>query len=134
MQDTVLHADETPMTYLAPGSGQSQRAYLFAYRTATVDQPIVVFDFCESRSGHHAQRFLGDWRGALMVDDYAGYKALFTQSITELGCWAHARRKFYDLQAASQSAHAEHALHLIAQLYQHEAQAKGLEPPARHAW
>jgi transposase len=126
MQDTVLHADETPVTYLAPGSGQSQRAYLFAYRTATVDQPIVVFDFCESRGGHHAQRFLGDWRGALMVDDYAGYKALFTQNITELGCWAHARRKFYDLHAVGQSAHAEHALHLIAQLYQREAQAKGL--------
>lgn len=134
MQDTVLHADETPVTYLEPGSGQSQRAYLFAYRTATAAHPIVVFDFCDSRSGEHAKRFLGDWRGALMVDDYAGYKALFTQGITELACWAHARRKFHDLHAAGRSAHAEHALHLIAQLYRHEAHAKGLDPPARQAW
>lgn len=133
-QDTVLHADETPVAYLAPGSGQSQRAYLFAYRTGTAVQPIVAFDFCNSRSGEHARRFLGAWRGALMVDDYGGYKALFTQGITELACWAHARRKFYELHEAGKSVHAEQALHFIGQLYHSNAQAKGLDPPARHAW
>lgn len=132
--DTVLHADETPITYLDPSSGKSQRAYLFAYRTGTAAQPIVVFDFCDSRSGEHARRFLGTWRGTLMVDDYGGYKALFAHGINELACWAHARRKFYELHATGKSAHAQQALHFIAQLYHSEAQVKGLDPPARHAW
>jgi transposase len=70
----VLHADETPVAQLDPGAGRTKRAYLFAYRTA-VAQPIVVFDYCDSRSGKHARRFLDDWRGALMVDDYSGYVA-----------------------------------------------------------
>ena len=59
-----------------------------------------MFDYQAGRSGEHARNFLGDWQGHLLVDDYAGYKALFTQSresvppCTELGCMAHARRKF----------------------------------------
>lgn len=99
----VLHADETPVALLDPGAGKTQRAYLFAYATATGESPIVVFDFCGSRSGKHAARFLADYRGALMVDDFVGYNALFTQGITELGCMAHARRKFFDLHQANQS-------------------------------
>ncbi len=43
------------------------------------------------------------WQGHLIVDDYAGYKALFTQGVTELGCLAYARHKFFDLYAANQS-------------------------------
>ena len=92
----VLHADETPVAQLDPGAGKTHRAYLFAYRSADPDADITIFDYCQTRSGKHATGFLGDWRGALMVDDFAGYKALFPQ-ITELACWAHARRKFNDL-------------------------------------
>ncbi|WP_053057254.1 IS66 family transposase [Xanthomonas hyacinthi] len=113
----VLHADETPVAMLDPGAGKTKRAYLFAYRT-TADAPIIVFDFCTSRSGKHAARFLGHWRGALMVDDYAGYKALFADGVTELGCWAHARRKFVDLHKASGSLIAQQAIGHMAALYQ----------------
>jgi transposase len=102
LEQSVLHADETPVAQLDPGAGQTKRAYLFAYRTGT-GPPIVVFDYCGNRSGKHASRFLDQWRGALMVDDYAGYKHLFAAGITELGCWAHARRKFFDLHKASSS-------------------------------
>jgi len=91
----ILHADETPVQQLDPGSGKTQRAYLFAYRSGE-GEPIVVFDYCQSRAGAHARNFLGHWRGALMVDDFAGYKALFDAGITELACWAHARRKFVE--------------------------------------
>ncbi|MEO8039530.1 MAG: IS66 family transposase, partial [Betaproteobacteria bacterium] len=87
----VIHADETPVALLDPGAGKTQRAYLFGYRTAAAEGPIVVFDFCDSRSGKHAARFLGDYRGALMVDEFAGYKALFEAGMIELGCMAHAR-------------------------------------------
>lgn len=59
----------------------------------------VLYDFAPSRAGEHHRTFLEDWRGKLVTDDYAGYKARFAAGITELGCMAHARRKFYDLHA-----------------------------------
>lgn len=131
LSEDILHADETPLQVLDPGKGQTKRAYLFAYRS-TGEQPVVVFEYCSSRSGSNAERFLGDWQGALMVDDFAGYKKLFP-AITELGCWAHARRKFYEQHAASHSTIAEEALARIAALYAIEAEARALTPEARHA-
>lgn len=85
-QEPVLHGDETPVEQLDPGSGKTQRAYLWAYRNNGLGAgpPIVVFDYQTSRSGAHASAFLGDWRGRLMVDDYVGYKALFKTGISEL--------------------------------------------------
>lgn len=86
LQSSILHADETPVAQLDPGAGKTKRAYLFAYRS-TGDRPIVVFDYCQSRAGQHAADFLGTWKGALMVDDYAGYKALIEKNrLTELAC------------------------------------------------
>jgi transposase len=133
VREPVLHADETPVALLNPGAGKTARAYLFAYATAT-GPPITVFDFCTSRSGANAQRFLGAFRGALVVDDYAGYKALFAQGLTEIGCWAHVRRGYFDLHHAKASTHAEQALRYIADLYRAEAEAKSLDPPARQAY
>jgi transposase len=92
-----------------------------------------AYDYCQPRSGKHATDFLGDWRGALMVDDFGGYKALFPR-ITELGCWAHARRKFFDLVQAKSSTRAHEVLEPIARLYRIEDDAKGLDPPQRCAY
>lgn len=131
LTEDILHADETPLQVLDPGKGQTKRSYLFAYRS-TGEQPIVVFESCGSRSGSNAERFLGEWQGALMVDDFSGYKKLFPK-ITELGCWAHARRKFYEQHAASGSELSKEALTRIAALYAIEAEAKDLKPEARHA-
>jgi hypothetical protein len=77
----------------------------------------VVYDFAESRAGEHARAFLDPWRGHLVCDDFAGYKRLFAQGMTEVGCLAHARRKFYDLHITSRSQIAEDALRYISQLY-----------------
>jgi hypothetical protein len=66
-----------------------------------------------------------------MVDDFAGYNALFAKGITELGCMAHARRKFFDLHAANQSTQAVEALNRIADLYRIEAAAGDFDPEAR---
>jgi hypothetical protein len=73
----VLHVDETPVQQLDPGKGKTKRAYLWAYRSNSLDEgpPIVVFEFQPGRSGSHARTFLSDWKGHLMVDDYAGYVA-----------------------------------------------------------
>jgi transposase len=121
----VLHADETPVGMLEPGTGKTHRSYLFAYRSG-IGPPITVFDFCTSRSGEHARRVLGTYRGALMVDDYGGYKGLFAAGMTELGCWAHARRKFVDQHKASGSLIAKEAIERIAGLYRIEAEAKAM--------
>ncbi len=103
-QQSILHADETPVQQLDPGKGKTKRAYLWGYRSNSLDGSprIIVFDYQSGRSGEHARNFLGDWQGRLMVDDYSGYKALFRGGVTELGCWAHARRKFYEIHVANQ--------------------------------
>ena len=104
---------------------------------------IIVFDYRAGRSGRHAQQFLQDWQGHLIVDDYGGYKALFaaarahpeTQYILEpcieLACWAHARRKFFDLFQASQSPVAQEALNRIAELYTIEVEGRELATDER---
>lgn len=128
----MLHADETPVAQLDPGAGKTKRAYVFAYRGTA--RPLIVFDYCPTRGGEPARRFLGDWRGALMVDEFSGYKALFAQGVTELACWAHARRKFVELHAASASPLAAEAVQRMATLYRVEEQARDLDPEARQAY
>ncbi|UOD29979.1 IS66 family transposase [Massilia violaceinigra] len=132
-QHDCLHADETPVRQLDPGSGKTRHAYLWAYRSGVHDggPPIVVFDYQSSRAGAHVRSFLHGWRGHLMVDDYAGYKAMFADGPTELACLAHIRRKFFDVHAASKSPVAEQALQRIARLYAIEQQGVGLDPPQR---
>lgn len=129
----VLHADETPVRQLDPGNGKTQRAYLWAWRSNDLDDepPLVVFDYQCSRAGVHARAFLDDWCGDLVVDDYAGYKALFARGVREIGCWAHARRKFFDLHAATQNATAAEALRRIGELYAIEAQVREVDPQQR---
>lgn len=136
-QQPILHADETPVALLDPKAGKTQRAYLFAYRNAQhvgADPPRVVFQFQTSRSGQHARDFLGEWRGALMVDDYAGYKASFAQGVSELACWAHARRKWHEQHLASGSEIAAEALARIGVLYRIEQAAQQMSPEQRHAY
>jgi len=83
------------------------------------------------RSGQFARDYLQGWQGHLMVDDFSGYKALFRTGVTELGCWAHARRKLFDLHAANQSPIAAQALKWIAALYGIEKTGTDLDVLAR---
>lgn len=130
----VLHADETPVAMLRPGTGKTHRAYLWAYATpAFAEVQGVVYDFTDSRAGQHVKDFLGDWRGTLVCDDYAGYKNLFAHGVTEAGCLAHARRKFFDLHAQHQSPVAAEALEHLQALYRIEREAAEWEPAKRLA-
>ncbi len=133
-QRAILHADETPVAQLDPGKGKTHRAYLWAYCSTVLETgpPMVVFDYQTSRAGLHAKAFLADWKGHLMVDDFGGYKVLFTEGVTELGCMAHARRKFFDLNAAQANPIAQEALKRIAALYALEDQ--GMDTDARTQW
>lgn len=132
LNEPVVHVDETPVQVLQPGSKKTHRAYLWAYAPgAFQDLKAVVYDFTEGRSGAHARAFLGDWRGELICDDFGGYKACFEQGIAEVGCMAHARRKFFELHQSGKSLIAEQALKSIGQLYEIEARAAGLAPEAK---
>jgi hypothetical protein len=138
LKRAVLHADETPVAQLDPGRGKTKKAYLWSYRSNDHDEgpQIVVFDYQAGRSGSHARAFMQGWNGHLMVDDYAGYKALFEREaarVIELGCWAHARRKFFELFSANRSSMAEEALKRIAVLYRIEEEGRDLSAEARLA-
>ncbi len=128
----VVHADETPVQMLTPGEKKTHRAYVWAYCTTPFSAlKAVVYDFSPSRAGEHARNFLGTWNGKLVCDDFAGYKASFDLGITEIGCMAHARRKFFDLHVANKSQLAEQALLSIGGLYEVERQARDMSDEDR---
>jgi len=128
----VLHADETPVQMLKPGNKKTHRAYIWAYAPGVHHElKAVIYDFAEGRSGEHARNFVGDWRGSLVCDDFSGYKAMLTNGITEVGCMAHARRKFFELHVANKSQIAEQAIELISQLYDIERETKELDVDQR---
>jgi len=140
LRHEVLHADETPVAMLKPGHGKTHRAYLWSYCT-TQFNPVkaVVFDFADSRGGQHVRSFLGlpgseqnpGWDGKLVTDDFSGYKACFELGVTEVGCMAHARRKFHELWANHGSQVGEQALKFFGQLYDVEREISDSEPEQR---
>ncbi|GFM79218.1 hypothetical protein PSCICM_50370 [Pseudomonas cichorii] len=128
----VVHADETPVQMLAPGEKKTHRAYVWAYSSTPFSAlNAVVYDFSPSRAGEHARNFLGTWNGKLVCDDFADYKASFELGMTEIGCMAHARRKFFDLHVANKSQLAEQALHSIGGLYEVERHVKEMSDEDR---
>lgn len=70
----VIHADESPVQMLIPGTKKTHRSYVWAYATSQFSHVAeVVYDFITSRAGEHARNFLQDWRGKLVCDDFGGY-------------------------------------------------------------
>ena len=140
LRQPVLHADETPVAMLKPGHGKTHRAYLWSYCT-TPFNPVkaVVFDFADSRGGQHVRGFLGlpgthdkpGWQGKLVTDDFSGYKACFELGVTEVGCMAHARRKFHELWVNHGSQVGEQALKFFGALYDVEREVADADSPAR---
>jgi len=90
----ILHGDDTPVPLQAKGGTLTARAWGYLAPEAG----LVAYEFTESRAGVYPQSWLRDWEGYLVVDAYAGYDRLFaTPTIKEVGCWAHARRKFFEV-------------------------------------
>jgi len=138
----VLHADETPVAMLKPGNGKTHRAYLWSYCTTSFSpMKAVVFDFADSRGGQHVRAFLGlpgdeqnpGWKGRLVTDDFSGYKACFELGVIEVGCMAHARRKFHELWVHHASPLGEQALKFFMKLYEIEREVRQLAADERKA-
>jgi len=132
-----LHADDTPVPVLAPGNGKTKTGRLWTYvrddRPAGDERaPAVWFAYSPDRKGEHPERHLGAFRGTLQADAYAGFNRLYENGrIQEAACWAHVRRKFFDLQQAHASPVASEALHRIAALYGIEKEIRGRPPDER---
>jgi len=133
LSSRIVHADETPISLLDPGSGKTKKAYMWAYARGAFDaQPGVVYDFCEGRGGKYPSEFLKDWSGTLVVDAYGGYDSLLSlPGRSTAYCFAHARRKFDELFKAHASPIAAQAIGRIAWLYRIEADARALSSQQR---
>lgn len=99
----VLHADETPVNMLDPGSGKTKRAYVWAYARSSFDAlPGVVYDFCIGRAAKYPVAFLKGWSGTLVCDGYKVYESVLTlETRIEAGCMAHYPECSFILRQAS---------------------------------
>ena len=132
-----LHGDDTPVPVLAPGSGKTKTGRLWTYvrddrPAGSQEAPAVWFAYSPDRKGEHPEHHLSNFRGFLQADGYAGFNHIYEKgAIHEAGCWAHVRRKFFDLQQAHASPIAAEAIARIGQLYGIEAEIRGRSPAER---
>jgi transposase len=132
-----LHADDTPVPVLAPGLGKTKTGRLWTYvrddRPAGDGTPAAVwFAYSPDRKGEHPRSHLSNFTGTLQADGYAGFDQIYEAGrIQEAACWAHVRRKFYDLEVSHKSPVAAEALGRIAALYAIEKEIRGRPPEER---
>jgi hypothetical protein len=132
-----LHADDTPVPVLAPGDGKTRVGRLWTYvrddrPAGDTAAPAVWFAYSPDRKGEHPKRHLQNFRGTMQADGYAGFNRLYEDGrILEAGCWAHVRRKFYDIHQAHASPIAAEALERIGRLYGIESEIRGRAPDQR---
>jgi transposase len=132
-----LHGDDVPVPVLEPGNGKTKTGRLWTYvrddrPAGSVAAPAVWFAYSPDRKGEHPASHLKNYHGILQADGYAGFNRLYeTGAIIEAACWAHVRRKFFDLHQGHVSPVAKEALERIAQLYGIEKEVRGRSPDER---
>jgi transposase len=135
----VVHADDTPLPVLAPGRGKTKTGRLWTYvrdeRPAGGEiAPAVWFAYSPDRKGQHPQQHLTDFRGILQADGYAGFSQIYDGGLVfEASCWAHARRKFVELDELHKSPVAAEMMDRIGALYGIEEEIRGRRPDQRRA-
>src|SRR5262245_22839919 len=126
-----LFADETTAPVLDPGRGRTKTGQLFAYARddrpwGGADPPGVAYVYAPDRKAERPIAHLAGFTGTLQVDGYAGYRVLAERGNVQLAfCWAHVRRRFYELAAAGPAPIASEALERIAGLYAIESDIRG---------
>lgn len=132
-----LFADETTAPVLDPGRGRTKTGQLWAYARddrpwSGSDPPAVAYVYAPDRKAERPMAHLAGFAGVLQVDGYGGYRALADQGQVQLAfCWAHVRRRFYELAMAGPAPIATETLEKIKALYAIEAEIRGLDPEAR---
>jgi transposase len=134
-----LFADETTAPVLDPGRGRTKTGQLWAYARddrpwGGRDPPGVVYLYAPDRTAERPATHLCGFSGMLQVDGYAGYKALAERGPVQLAyCWAHVRRRFYELAQAGPAPIATEMLARIALLYWIESEIRGRSAEERRA-
>ncbi len=132
-----LHADDTPVPVLAPGRGTTKTGRLWTYvrddrPAGSTQPPASVFRYSPDRKGERPREHLKDFRGILQADGYAGFEQIYAgERILEAACWAHVRRKFYDVHVAHASPIAKEAFDRIGALYGIESEIRNRPPDER---
>jgi transposase len=135
----VVHADDTPLPVLAPGRGKTKTGRLWTYvrderPSAGLTAPAVWFAFSPDRKGEHPQQHLAGFHGILQADGYAGFNQIYDGGLVfEAACWAHARRKFVELDELHKSAVAAQMIDRVGALYGIEQEIRGRSPDERRA-
>jgi transposase len=141
----ALHADDTPVPVLDPGRGRTKTGRLWVLVRderpwGGPAPPAVSYLYSPDRKGEHARTLLEGCHGFLHADGYAGFNGLYAPEapasdarLVEVACWAHGRRKLFEVHAATGSAIAKEALARIATLFRIEAEINGHGPRQRHA-
>jgi transposase len=131
LKSRVVQTDDTTVPVLDRRLDRTGTARLWVY-LGDREHPYVLYDYTADRSRDGPERFLGDYRGYLQADAYSGYDRIYTRGVVGVGCFAHARRKFYDARR-SDPERAQEALARIRLLYAVEAAGKGLDEAKRLA-
>ena len=137
-----LHVDDTPVPVLAPGTGKTKTGRLWVYLRDERPfggraPPAVVYRYSPDRKAEHPRAQLADFHGFLQADGYSGFAALYAAAereparVSEVACWAHVRRNFYDIHVATNAPIAGEALQRIGQLFDIERAAMGRAPEQR---
>jgi transposase len=134
-----IHADDTTVPVLAKGKTRTGRLWTYVRDDrpfAGSDPPAAVFFYSRDRGGEHPQQHLASFAGLMQADAYAGYNRLFEPNrkprpIVEAACWAHARRKFFDLARINKAPIAVEAVERIDVLFAIEREINGVMPQQR---
>ena len=130
-QSRTIHTDDTTVPIQSPGAKKCRQGRVWCY-LGDAANPYTVYDYTPSRSRDGPAKWLSGYQGYLQADAYGGYDGIYhTQGVTEVACWAHARRKFYDAQDSDEKRSMQ-MLALISELYAVEREAKeaGLDEAA----
>src|SRR5262249_11352061 len=128
-----IHADDTTVPVLAKNKTRTGRLWTYVRDDRPFggpDPPAAVFFYSRDRGGEHPEQHLASYAGLMQADAYAGFNRLYEASrksgpIAEAACWAHARRKFFDLARLNKAPIAAEAVDRIDALFAIEREING---------
>jgi transposase len=138
-----IHGDDTTVKVLAPGLGKTKTGRIWTYvrdgrKYGDSTPPAVCYFYSPDRKGIRPESHLKDFTGVLHADAYSGYNNVYIgkdnekAKITEAACWAHTRRKFYEVTVSNPNANiAMSTLEEIGKIYEIEEEISGLDPDKR---
>jgi len=134
-----IHADDTTVPVLAKGKTRIGRLWTYVRDDrpfAGPDPPAAAFFYSRDRGGEHPEQHLASYAGLMQADAYAGFNRLYEAGrkpgpIVEAVCWAHARRKFFDLARINKAPIATEAVERIDVLFAIEREINGMPPQER---